>query len=68
MTNNREMRREKHIRIHELKRLLRSTDYIAIKFAEGEITTSEYAPTREQRRAWRSEINALETEIASLGG
>ena len=52
----------------ELKRLLRATDYIAIKFAEGELTVSEYASYKEQRRVWRAEINALETEINLLKG
>lgn len=47
-------------RISELKQLLTDTDYKAIKYAEGEITAEEYAPIREQRRAWRVEINNLE--------
>lgn len=55
-------------RISILKAKLKATDYIAIKFSEGEITTSEFAPIREQRRAWRAEINALETELKVLGG
>lgn len=45
---------------------LSSTDYKAIKFAEGELTEAEYAPTREERRKWRAEINALEAEINAL--
>lgn len=51
-------------RIEELKNALASTDYEAIKFAEGEMSEQDYRPFREQRRAWRAEINALETEIA----
>ena len=47
-------------RISELKRLLAESDYKAIKYAEGEITEEEYAPIKEQRRAWRVEINELE--------
>lgn len=68
MSSKRDLMREKRERVLELKRLLASTDYMAIKYAEGEITISEYATYREQRRAWRVEINALESEIAALGG
>ena len=46
-------------RIAELKRLLASTDYVAIKFAEGELTAEEFEPMRLQRKAWREEINQL---------
>ena len=49
--------------ISELKQKLRSTDYQAIKFAEGMFTLSEYAPIREQRQAWRDRINELEDII-----
>lgn len=52
--------------ILSLKLKLQRTDYLALKYAEGEITASEYAPTLAKRRAWRAEINALETEIAAL--
>lgn len=47
-------------RVAELKANLTATDYKAIKYAEGEITAEEYAETKEQRRAWREEINQLE--------
>lgn len=50
-------------RILQLKQLLSSTDYQAIKYAEGELTASEYAPIKKQRKAWREEINQLEKEI-----
>lgn len=49
-------------RILELKKLLASTDYKAIKFAEGELSYSEYEDIKIQRRMWRSEINSLEEE------
>lgn len=54
---------EKKTRISELKRNLRVTDYQAIKFAEGEMNAEEYATVKEARRAWRSEINELESII-----
>lgn len=50
----------------KLKELLASTDYQAIKFAEGRMTAEEYAPIGEQRQAWRDEINRLEQEVADV--
>lgn len=47
---------------------LNATDYQAIKFAEGELTISEYAEIKEKRKKWRTEINALETELKVLEG
>lgn len=64
--SNRELIFEKGEKIIQLKGKLHNTDYLAIKYAEGEISTAEFAPIREQRRAWRAEINALETEISAL--
>lgn len=66
MATNRELIYEKGEKIIQLKGKLHNTDYMAIKFAEGELTEEEYAPIREQRRAWRAEINTLEAEIAEL--
>jgi len=53
---------EKEQRIAKLKRLLASTDYAVIKIAEGEATKEEYAETLANRKAWRTEINNLESE------
>jgi len=50
-------------RIAELKKLLADTDYQAIKFAEGELSSDEYEPTKQNRRAWRAEINQLESQL-----
>ena len=61
------MRREKKNRIYELKWMLSESDYKAIKFAEGELSAEEYEPTRLERRAWREEINAIESELAEEG-
>lgn len=49
--------------IKDLKVKLGATDYQAIKFAEGVMTTDEYAPTKAQRQAWRERINELEAKI-----
>lgn len=51
----------KEYEIQELKKLLASTDYKAIKFAEGLLTEEEFAPIRQQRQEWRNKINELES-------
>ena len=48
-----------------MKSLLKATDYQAIKYVEGFISETDYAPIKAQRQAWRDEINALEAELAS---
>ena len=53
-------------RIVELKQKLAETDYKAIKYSEGELSTEEYAETKAQRRAWREEINKLEEELKDV--
>jgi uncharacterized membrane protein YgaE (UPF0421/DUF939 family) len=45
---------------------LDATDYKALKFVEGELTEEEFAPIKEQRKAWRAEINQLEKELEGL--
>jgi hypothetical protein len=58
------MKRKKlEIEILNLKNKLVLTDYKAIKYAEGVITLSEYLDTKNQRQAWREEINRLEKEL-----
>lgn len=52
-------------KINEIKAKLSQTDYQAIKYAEGFISETDYAPIKAQRQAWRDEINALEAEVAS---
>lgn len=49
--------------IATLKQNLTNTDYKAIKFAEGLLTTEEYEPTKVQRQAWRDEVNTLEASL-----
>ena len=56
-------RKEKINRIFELKQLLSQTDYRAIKYAEGYYTDEEYRHYKEQRQAYRDEINQLEGEL-----
>lgn len=62
--NTEDLRRKQAIeRIEELKQLLKETDYRAIKYAEGCYTDVEYQPYKEQRQAYRDEINELEAEL-----
>lgn len=49
-----------------LKERLAATDYLAIKYAEGELSEDEYAVSKENRRAWRARINALEEKIREV--
>ena len=52
--------------IIELKKYLSDTDYKAIKFAEGEITESDYQEVKSQRHNARVRINELESLIEQL--
>lgn len=53
-------------KICTLKRKLNATDYQAIKYAEGEMSASDYAPVKAQRKAWREEINTLEAQLQAM--
>lgn len=55
-----------YAQIKALKKNLANTDYKAIKYAEGLISDEEYAEVKEQRAAWRDEINELEFEEPTL--
>ena len=48
------------IEIQQLKKALSDTDYKAIKYAEGQISESEYSAIRELRQGYRDRINELE--------
>ena len=62
--NTDDVKREKaNERINELKKLLKDSDYRAIKYAEGCYTEEQYQPFKEQRQSWRNEINQLEAEL-----
>ena len=52
--------------ILELKKYLSDTDYKAIKFAEGEITESDYQEVKSQRHDARVRINELESLTEEL--
>ena len=52
--------------IIELKKYLSDTDYKAIKFAEGELSESDYQDDKIKRHDARVRINELENLIAEL--
>ena len=54
------------MQISELKQLLTQSDYKALKFAEGWITTEQYTDVLNQRQAWRDEINSLTERLEQL--
>lgn len=56
------MNKETYFQIQSLKIKLKNTDYQAIKYAEGQLSESEYAPIKVQRQQWRDEINRLEAQ------
>ena len=56
-------KRGNRFRIEKLKKLLADSDYKAIKYAEGLISASDYAPIKMEREMWRKEINEKEKDI-----
>ena len=48
------------LEIQQLKKQLSDTDYKAIKYAEGQISESEYASVKAERQSYRDRINELE--------
>ena len=55
-------------KIFAYKEKLKQTDYQAIKYAEGELSSEEYSQTKENRKLWREEINKLEEQLKSIKG
>lgn len=53
-------------RIPELKKQLSDTDYITMKYIEGEVTEEVYNEYKAKRKAWRDEINALEVAYPNI--
>lgn len=46
--------------INAFEILLSQTDYQALKYGEGQISESDYAPIKAQRQEWRDRINELQ--------
>ena len=57
---------EIRFQIYDLKAQLAATDYKALKYAEGELSEEEYAPTKALRKSLRAEINELESQIVEV--
>lgn len=49
--------------IFEYKQKLKETDYKAIKYAEGLISETDYAPIKVERENYRKAINSLEISL-----
>nr|DAL67062.1 MAG TPA: Gas vesicle protein G [Caudoviricetes sp.] len=62
-----EKRMEIESEITGLKQILASTDYKALKYAEGQITEKDYEETKQERQSLRDKINELEAELATIG-
>lgn len=60
-----ELRAQRQAEIADLKAQLASTDYKAIKFAEGWLTAEVYEPIKAQRQSLRDRINELEKEVSN---
>lgn len=56
---------DKEWRIAVLKTNLANTDYITLKYTEGQITENEFQIAKVQREQWREEIRRLEEQIKS---
>lgn len=57
---------EKQHEIDNYKMMLASSDYEAIKYAEGWFTEEEYEPIKYEREKIREEIRKIEKEIENL--
>lgn len=55
--------KEQYAEIAELKQKLADTDYKALKYADGALSSEEYEPIREQRQKWRDKINEIENDF-----
>ncbi len=55
-----EEQREKYAEIKKLKKYLESTDFRAMKYADGAYTEEQYKPYKEARAEARAKINAIE--------
>lgn len=55
-------------KISALKGNLHSSDYLCMKWTEGELTDEEYADIKEKRQRWRQQINELEAELQQSEG
>lgn len=66
VNKNQKQKQNIYNQIDLLKQQLSSTDYRAIKYAEGCYTEEEYNPYKIERQKMRDEINKLEEEVKKL--
>lgn len=59
-------KKEIYEEIQLLKMRLETSDFKAIKYAEGLISEEEYAPIKSERQVWRDRINELRELRKSL--
>jgi hypothetical protein len=52
--------------ITKLKIKLKTLDYKTNKYVEGELTETEWAEVKAQRKTYRDEINSLEEQLKQL--
>jgi hypothetical protein len=52
--------------IRNMKQILRQTDYVALKLAEGVTAPGEYTAVLEERQACRTRINDLEVMLNEI--
>ena len=53
-------------RLQDIRMELQTTDYKAIKYAEGQYADGEYEPIKIARQELRNEYNQLEQELSAL--
>lgn len=58
--------RKKYFRVKELKQQLSALDYQTLKHVDGQMTDEEYEPIKQQKIAYRAEINELEAQMREL--
>lgn len=61
-----EKQKQAFVDICNLKKYLKSTDYKAIKYAEGAISESDYAPIKAERKRAREMIRQFEFDEPTL--
>lgn len=54
---------EIQFQINGLENSLVATDYMSHKHADGALTDEEYEEVKNQRQAWRDEINELQAKL-----
>lgn len=59
MTVAKELLAKKSKKVSQCEQYLTATDYIAVKYAGGDLSAEEYASYKTLRQSWRDAINAI---------